>query len=87
VKTFLYCGVQNELPEDVDDPDFAAESIGDYISDRLSLVGKGFQIFSSSTVHESEDSVTALPLLKDVLDKWVYKDIYELLLLLYIKSK
>jgi hypothetical protein len=43
-KTYLLCcGVQDELLEDVDDTDFTAESIGDYISDELSLVGKGFQ--------------------------------------------
>jgi hypothetical protein len=40
VKTFFCCGLQNELPEDVDDPDF---TVGDYVSDELSLVGKGFQ--------------------------------------------
>jgi hypothetical protein len=45
-----------ELPEDVDDPDFTAESIGDYISDELSLVGKGFQNLQFSTLCEAESS-------------------------------
>lgn len=44
VKTYLLCcGVQDELPEDEENTDFTAESIGDYISDELNLVGKGFQ--------------------------------------------
>ena len=42
-RVLLCCGVQDEGEDDVDDIDFSAESIGDYMFDELELVGCDFE--------------------------------------------